>query len=227
MFIENGYNIKQITDLIEEFTNNHDRERKKEEDKPIVKMPWIPKIGPKIRKEMKNIGYKTIFTSSNNLKNILCNNKSKLIPNSFPGVYQLKCSCESIYIGETKKRVLTRCIEHQTDSMSGKWESSGATEHTKSCHGLFDWLHPETLSVNPNYHERKIRESLEINYAETKYEIYKQNPILNRDRGNLVDTNSWKPLFRKISGQYKRTKTRSESTSNRNVSSNRDELGTN
>ena len=37
-----------------------------------------------------------------------------------------------------KKRVLTRCIEHQQDSMSGKWESPGATENTKECHGQFD-----------------------------------------------------------------------------------------
>ena len=28
--------------------------------------------------------------------------------NSYPGVYELKCSCESVYNGETKKKVITR-----------------------------------------------------------------------------------------------------------------------
>ena len=102
------------------------------------------------------------------------------------------------YIGETKKRVLTRSIEHQEDSMAGKWEASGATEHSKECHGRFNWLHPKTLAKLSNIHERKIRESLEINNLETKAEYDKSIKVLNRDRGNIVNTNSWKPLFRKI-----------------------------
>ena len=47
--------------------------------------------------------------------------------------------------------------------MSGKWESYGATEHTKECHGQFDWLHPKTVRISPYMYERKIRETLEIN----------------------------------------------------------------
>ena len=30
-----------------------------------------------------------------------------------------------------QKRVLTRSIEHQEDSMTGKWEASSATKHSK------------------------------------------------------------------------------------------------
>ena len=33
-------------------------------------------------------------------------NKPKLLPNSLPEVYQLDCSCNGKYIGESKKRVL-------------------------------------------------------------------------------------------------------------------------
>ena len=42
--------------------------------------------------------------------------------------------------------MLTRPIGHQDDSVAGKWESLGATEHMKSCHGQFDWLHLRTLA---------------------------------------------------------------------------------
>ena len=41
---------------------------------------------------------------------------------------------------------MTRTTEHQQDSIKGKWESSGATEHWLKCHGQFNWLHPKTLS---------------------------------------------------------------------------------
>ena len=37
-----------------------------------VKLPWIPDIGPKIRKELKKTGCKVIFVFIANLKSILC-----------------------------------------------------------------------------------------------------------------------------------------------------------
>ena len=126
------------------------------------------------------------------------------MPNSYPGVYELICDCGGGggggvgYTGETKKRVLTRSIEHQEDNMTEKWKASGATEHSKDCHGRFNWLYRKTLTKLSNIHERKIRESLEINNLETKAEYDKSIKVLNRDRGNIVNTNSWKPLFRKI-----------------------------
>ena len=117
------------------------------------------------------------------------------MPNSYPRVYKLKCSCGSVYNGETKKKVITRSIEHQQESIKGNWTSSGATEHTKECHGCFDWLHPKTLSIKNRYYDRKVRESLEIDMAVVKYG---QEKVLNRDNGNFVKTNAWKPLFRKM-----------------------------
>ena len=79
------------------------------------------------------IGKDIAFTSGKNLRQILFHkkNKPKLLPNSQPGEFQLDCSCNGKYICESKKRVFTRCVEHQQDSMSRKWESSGASEHTK------------------------------------------------------------------------------------------------
>ena len=101
---------------------------------------------PKLRKEFKKKDIKTVFTSGANLKSIVFQNKSKLLLNSYPGVYPLNCSCNAEYIGETKKKVMARTTEHQHDSIKRKWESSGATEHCLKCHGQFNWLHPKTLS---------------------------------------------------------------------------------
>ena len=70
------------------------------------------------------------------------------------------------------------------------------------CQGWFNWLHPKTLAKLSKIHERKIRESLEINNLDTKAEYGQSIKVLNRDRGNIVNTNSWKPLFRKFNMVY-------------------------
>ena len=54
-----------------------------------------------------------------NLKNIWLKNKGKLIPNSYPGVYKLKCSCGSVYNGETKKKITSRSIEKKHETIKG------------------------------------------------------------------------------------------------------------
>ena len=62
----------------------------------------------KVKKRILKIWLKTIFNSGRNLKNLICRNKSKLLRNSVPGVYQLDCTCNALYIRETKKEVVTR-----------------------------------------------------------------------------------------------------------------------
>ena len=137
-----------------------------------------------------------------NLKNLICRNKSELLPNGFPGVYQLDCTYKALYIGKTKKKVITRIIEHQQDSFNGKWESSGVTEHCLECHGKFNWINLKTLSTKQQYHRRKLRESLEIEKPKTN-----KRKVLNQDEGNLVKTNTWTPLFAKLSEKETNIKT--------------------
>ena len=92
------------------------------------------------------------------------------------------------------KKVITRTIEHEQDSLKGKWESSGATEHSLKCHGQFNLLHPKTLSREARYKSRKIRESLEI--IRSKCNSSKLN--INRNDGNFVKTNTRTSLLRNI-----------------------------
>ena len=116
-------------------SNNNDNNTDK---KQTITFPWIPKIGPKIKNEIHKFGFRVAFQTGHNLKNILCKNKDELIPNSSAGVYELKCSCGSVYNNETKKKISSRSIEHQHESIKGNCSSSGATEHTKECHGHFN-----------------------------------------------------------------------------------------
>ena len=73
--------------------------------------------------------FKTVLTAGASLKAILCQNKLKLLPNFYPGIYELNCSCYAEYIGEKKKYVMTRTIEYQQDNIKVKWENLGAMKH--------------------------------------------------------------------------------------------------
>ena len=63
---------------IDYFQSFNDNTNKKQ----TLTIPWVPKIGPKIKKEIQKFGFRVAFQTGPNLKNILCKNKDKLIPNS-------------------------------------------------------------------------------------------------------------------------------------------------
>ena len=121
MFVENGHKRTFLEALVKDYSAYTNTKN----------IPWVPNIGTKIRKELKKVNKDITFTSGKNLQSILCQNKLKLLTNSHPGAYQLDCSCNGRYIGESKKKVLARCIEHQQDSIKDNWESSGSTEHQR------------------------------------------------------------------------------------------------
>ena len=134
MFVEDGHDKSKLETIPKNYVQKRDNysninENQTKINKYLIKLPWVARLGPKLRKELKPYNVKIIFTIPPTLKNILCNKNSKLLPNSNPDVYKLTCSCGAVNIGETKKRVLTRCIEHPKNYLKGNWDASGATEH--------------------------------------------------------------------------------------------------
>ena len=112
-FAENGHSITVLEKVTKEYMNNITCVKEKANIETIkndetVKLPWALKLGPKLRQEFKKFSIKAIFTSGRNLKNLICRNKSKLLPKSFTNVDQLDCSCNALYIGETKKKFISR-----------------------------------------------------------------------------------------------------------------------
>ena len=89
--MENGHSITVLEKVTKKYMNNITSKKEKvnietiKNDK-IVKLPRVPKLGPKLRKESKKTIIKTkksivktTFSSGRNLKNLICRNKSKLI----------------------------------------------------------------------------------------------------------------------------------------------------
>ena len=196
MFTENGHDREMLEDIalsyqVGDATVNNDATP--EERVPVVSLPWIPRVGPELRKVLKRRGVKTRFTSGRNLEEILCNHKTRLPQNSYAGVYRVECGCSSVYIGETKKRVSVRLKEHQQDIFHGRWPNSGASKHAETCTSEFKWDEAKTLSIESDRRKRKIRESLEIRLHQRS-----TIPVLNRDQGNVLTNSHWDVLLGKM-----------------------------
>ena len=112
---------------------------------------------------------------------MLHKNKGKLILNSYPGVYELKCSWGWVCNGETRNKIISRLINSNKRS-----SKRSLTKPTKEYHRHFDWLHPYC---------RKVRESLEIDMTVVRCG---QDKVLNRDNRSFVKTNAWKGLLIKV-----------------------------
>ena len=71
MFVENGHKRTFLEALVKDYNA-----KKKNSDNRnytnTKKIPWVPNIEPKIRKEFKRVNKDISFTSGKNLQNILC-----------------------------------------------------------------------------------------------------------------------------------------------------------
>ena len=62
MFVENGHNKQLLKNLVIKYNNkknnknNHENSTENRDQKNLKKLPWIPNISPKIKREFKKIG---------------------------------------------------------------------------------------------------------------------------------------------------------------------------
>ena len=147
----------------------------------------------------KYVNCEVYFKSPRNLESVLTSrNKPQLPTNSQPGVYFISTSCKAGYTGETKKKVCTRNLEHEKSVYEGDSENDALATHKNFCDCRIKWDSVKTLSVEPIWFRRKVRESLEIRRLKSG----PGNPKgLNRDNGDHVTTNTWDPLFKKVDSQ--------------------------
>ena len=202
MFVEHGYDRSRFESIAEVFKQKplseqeHDTPEEEtaqqEESVPIVKLPWMPIIGPRLRTSFKKHGVKVIFTAGPNLKDLLSQHKCPLPRNSQPGVYKLVCNCSAVYIGETKKRVTTRIAQHERDIFNGRWQMSGAYEHAKTCYQGFRYEEAETLNVERFYLNRRDTHTVEI-----RTQRRSTAAVLNRDSGSYLKSSQWDVLLAK------------------------------
>jgi len=113
-----------------------------------------------LKNAFKKSGYKAVFKSNKNLKDILTiKNKPKLPSNSHPGIYKVDCACGKAYVGETKLRVATRINQHEKATLPGQYNKPAIADHTKNCDGVInrDPKQQNTTKAESRHLDRKVR----------------------------------------------------------------------
>ena len=206
IFIENGYDKNELVRTIKDIRKKIEKDNttttnnKQQNDVvlPRITLPWIPGVSSKLRKAYKKAGYQVVFKSKANLKTILtAKNKVQLPKNSRPGVYKIPCDCKKVppYIGQTKLQIRTRADQHKKYVAKGQWENSGAAKHAKTCKAGPNFEQTETIAVEYNTFNRRVRETLEIQ----KHEAGPKEGGINLDDGMYVKTKFWLPYLRNMS----------------------------
>ena len=194
VFEENGYEENKLRQVMQKFLANKTKEVM--DTKKFVSLPFVPNLDNSLKKVFQKAGFTVMFKSGRTLSSILTSrNKPKLPPNSYPGVYKATCKCCSNYIGHTGKKVSTRGTEHEKAAFLGNWDDSALAKHCQGCQEGIDWEKFHTISTQPYYYRRAIREALEIQREEV---CNPDNTIINDRAGLYVTTDAWKPFFKKI-----------------------------
>jgi len=78
-------------------------------------------------------------------------------------VYKLNCkNCDASYMGQIKRRLNTRVIEHRKDINKKSGNYSVVTEHRIECNHDFERKNPIILDKEKQYYRRLVSEMIHI-----------------------------------------------------------------
>ncbi|XP_054709749.1 uncharacterized protein LOC129219384 [Uloborus diversus] len=108
-------------------------EQKSTPSEPLGKvfLPYLHRVTDRIGKLLEKHNIKTIFKPTTQLRNCYRPVKDPRGPFSTSGVYEISCSCESVYVETTKRSIKTRLSEHVRHCRLGNYDKYAVAEHSK------------------------------------------------------------------------------------------------
>ena len=121
--------------------------------------------------------------SSKTLRNSLVRVKDRIPKGRQKGtVYEVKCDCGEVYIGETGRPRDVRLNEHAKDIQHGRALKSAPARHAHECNAEIRPMEAKTLANESNWRKRIVREAIEIK---------EKDPYMNRDVGKFALSPIW------------------------------------
>jgi hypothetical protein len=183
--IQNGYDKQRIDRTIRNIQQkqrpqeNDQHESEENERKTTAVLPYVSSISNRIGRVLKRYNIKTIYKPYKKLINKLRPVKDNL-HFKVPGVYEIKCNCGKVYIGQTGRTIETRIKEHQLHCNRGNIEKSAVAEHLNMCKEPILFQETQVLHKTNEYYDRIIKEAIEIIIHDknfNKEDGYKLNPV--------------------------------------------------
>lgn len=141
-----------------------------------------------LRPKLEKYGIDLVFSSrSNQLQSVLGSTKDPVKTTEKPGIYKVSCShCDKVYIGQTKRTLTTRLMEHLKDVETAKKDmKKGYAPHFKSSVAEHIVTQKHSITIEDATIIRPINKPSKLDAAES-LEIYKhdQTRLLNKGPGN-------------------------------------------
>ena len=157
-----------------------------EERQKVIFLPYVHALSQKIEKICRPLGIKTIFKSSNTLRQYLVYVKISIPDEKKNGVvYEVPCmDCEQVYIGETGRTMQKRVTEHKT-AVRKYDKNNGIEVHAWRADHRIDWEAARVRARAPQYWKRMVVEALQIQ---------QQRSRMNLDC-DLDISSIWKPFL--------------------------------
>lgn len=173
VLIENNYPKKLIWNTIrsslESSVENSETEKEKEE-KRYVAIPYVKGLFEKIAPIFKNTNTRIVGRSSNNLQRTIFTRLKDEVPKMEKShvVYNIPCSCDECYVGETRNRVATREVGHQYNIATKNKSHSALCKHVIESNPTHTpkWSDVEIIYQERNNRARQIKEMIAIKQTE-------------------------------------------------------------
>lgn len=178
-FVKNGYPRGQVKKRL----NAERRQRETEDDRPILRIPYVPGIQEKVEDVARRMNISVRYSKGRSLGDIISRKKLDKIDGLDRGgvIYKQECAdCEKVYIGQTGRRAKDRKKEHEMDVRNIRFRSA-ISEHCHTENHRPNFQSFQVMDVEQNWKRRIIKEGLHI----------MKNDTFNRDKGFLVDQR-WK-----------------------------------
>ena len=147
--------------------------------KSFTCLPYIHGTTDKIQGVLNDVGVKVAMRLFVAIGNSLSSPNDPLNVNEITGiVYQVPChDCPFVYIGQTKRDLKSRLLEHKRAIKYQRPEKSALCEHSITLDHIIDWNEATILSAEKDYTKRLFAESWLIN---------KSSNVINRNDGNTL-----------------------------------------
>ena len=187
-----------------EKTTTQEKDPVSEKRGPTVTLPYIEGSSEQLRRAFNTAGVPTAFKPYRTLRQTLVSPKDKADKLKQSGtVYEIAClHCDSLYIGETGRKLEKRLSEHKSRAVGSKSAVNEHVTRSNNTHQI-DWDNVKVLEKEPKDFPRKVLEAIHIR---------KKGPNLNRDKGLDLDK-VWDNLINPTKTRGTRTDHQSSLTS--------------
>jgi len=108
-------------------------------------------------------------------------------------VYRINCKdCEASYVGQTKRRLITRVREHKSDINKKSGTFSVVFSHRVKNHE-FDWESINILDSEPSWYKRIVSEMIHIKM---------QSHGINKQSDTEILSDSYAPIIQHLKRDY-------------------------